>query len=121
MSGAASEHQALLASFAEEIDPLLAMLAGALDRLVERPADATAVTVGRAQVQTLQGAASMLDLTGFIALLDLVREAPPPPPPPRPPGAALAESRAGPAQRRPRPPPDHGGGGPRHSTRCRGR
>src|SRR5919199_2217815 len=74
MSGAASEHQALLASFAEEIDPLLAMLAGALDRLVERPDDATAVTVGRAQVQTLQGAASMLELTGFIALLDLVRE-----------------------------------------------
>ncbi|HZT54549.1 MAG TPA: Hpt domain-containing protein, partial [Gaiellaceae bacterium] len=75
MSGAASEHQALLASFAAEIEPLLAMLAGALDRLVERPDDATAATIGRAQVQTLQGAASMLELTGFVALLGLVREA----------------------------------------------
>jgi len=75
MSGAASEHQALLASFAEEIEPLLAMLAGALDRLSERPDDATAATIGRAQVQTLQNAAGMLELTGFVALLDLVREA----------------------------------------------
>jgi chemosensory pili system protein ChpA (sensor histidine kinase/response regulator) len=75
MSGAASEQLALLASFAEEIEPLLAMLAGAIDRLVEHPDDATALTIGRAQVQTLEGAASMLDLTGFTALLKLVREA----------------------------------------------
>ena len=75
MSGAASEQLALLASFAEEIEPLLAMLAGAIDRLVEHPDDATALTIGRAQVQTLEGAASMLDLTGFAALLKLVREA----------------------------------------------
>ena len=55
MSGAASEQLALLASFAEEIEPLLAMLAGAIDRLVEHPDDATALTIGRAQVQTLEG------------------------------------------------------------------
>src|SRR5437762_2416981 len=33
MSGAVSEHLALLSSFAEEIEPLLSMLAGALDSL----------------------------------------------------------------------------------------
>ena len=74
-SGGEDEQLALPGDFAEEIEPLLAMLAGAIDRLVEHPDDATALTIGRAQVQTLEGAASMLDLTGFAALLNLVREA----------------------------------------------
>src|SRR5436309_712817 len=75
MSSAASEHLALLASFAEEIEPLLSMLAGAIDSLAERPDDSTAVMSGKAQIQTLRGAASLLELPGFLALLDLMAEA----------------------------------------------
>src|SRR5262245_59879694 len=71
MSGAGSERQLLLAGFANEIQPLLAMVAGAIDRLLERPGDATAAAMGLAQLQTVEGAASMLEVPGFEALLRL--------------------------------------------------
>ena len=74
MNGAWSEQQPILAGFADEIQPLLAVVAGAVDRLVERPDDVTAATIGMAELQTLQGAVSMLEVPGFVALLGMVHE-----------------------------------------------
>src|SRR5262245_51111067 len=73
MSGVGSERQLLLAGFADEIQPLLAMVAGAIDRLLERPGDATAAAMGLAQLQTVEAAAGMLEVAGFEALLGVTR------------------------------------------------
>ena len=75
MSAAWSDRQAILASFADEIQPLLAVVASSLDRLVEQPHDALAATAGLAQLQTLQASASLMEIEGFEALLETARTA----------------------------------------------
>jgi hypothetical protein len=75
MSAARTEWQAILASFADEIQPLLAVVASSLDRLVEQPHDALAAITGLAQLQTLQASASMMAVEGFEALLETTRAA----------------------------------------------
>jgi chemosensory pili system protein ChpA (sensor histidine kinase/response regulator) len=75
MSAARTDWQAILASFADEIQPLLAVVASSLDRLVEQPHDALAATTGLAQLQTLQASASLMAVEGFEALLETTRAA----------------------------------------------
>ena len=62
MNAARTDWQEILASFADEIQPLLAVVATSLDRLVEQPDDALAATTGLAQLQTLQASASMMTM-----------------------------------------------------------
>ena len=69
------DRQTILASFAEEIQPLLQVIAGAMDSLLERPGDHLAAQVALAELQTVRGAILLLEVPAFEALLASVGEA----------------------------------------------
>jgi chemosensory pili system protein ChpA (sensor histidine kinase/response regulator) len=64
------ERLAILASFAAEIQPLLQVVASALDGLLERPGDRMAAQVALAELHTVRSAVRLLEVPAFETLLD---------------------------------------------------
>src|SRR5262245_10131071 len=74
MSTLGTEQGEILASFAEEIRPLLADVVAALRRRAEQPGDDQAASRGLSGLQTLQSVVGFLELLNLQALLGVAGE-----------------------------------------------
>jgi chemosensory pili system protein ChpA (sensor histidine kinase/response regulator) len=75
MTGTWAERRTIVATFGEEIRPLLAAVSSAIDRLLHRPGDPGAAAAALSGLETLQSASSLLEIPGFEVLLRSTREA----------------------------------------------